>query len=329
MSLLQRVRDVGLRRRLSDSTIACYQSWIRQFLSFCRDGSRWRHPRDLEAQEVERFLTHLAVRKRVSASTQNQALCAIVFLYKQALAGEVPEDHLGRFEAERARRPARVPTVLSTDEVARILHAMPTGSMRRLMVELLYGAGLRLMECCTLRIRDVDFDRRQIVVRGGKGDRDRIVMLPARSVGALVEQARRVRQIHQHDLQRQGGYVPLPPSLAHKVPYSESDYRWQFLFPSVILRRDPSGKGFRWHTDPGKLDQAIRIATREAGINKRVTAHTFRHSFATHLLEQGWDIRQVQSLLGHAHLETTMVYTHVMNRPSIAVTSPLDRLAVG
>jgi integron integrase len=329
MKLLQRMRDVGLRRRLSDSTIDCYQSWVRQFLYFCRDGDEWRRPHELGAREVESFLTHLAARKRVSASTQNQALCAIVFLYKHVLAGEVPEEHLGRFEAERARRPSRVPTVLSTDEVARILHAIDPGSMRRLMVELLYGAGLRLMECCTLRIRDIDFDRRQIIVRGGKGDRDRIVMLPTHCIGALAAQARRVHEIHRRDSARRGGYVPLPPTLAHKVPYSARDDRWQFVFPSVILRRDREGRGCRWHTDASALDREIRDAARRAGISKRVTAHTFRHSFATHLLEQGWDIRQVQSLLGHAHLETTMIYTHVMNKPAIAVTSPLDRLAVG
>jgi integron integrase len=329
VNLLDRVRDVGLRRHLARATIGCDQAWIAGFLRFSRQSDRWRHPGELFASDVERFLTHLARDRRLSASSQNQAACAIVFLYRQVLAGELGQDHLGQFEAERSRRPTRVPTVLSPDEARRIIGVLPTRSAHKLMVELLYGAGLRLNECCTLRLRDVDFDRRQILVRGGKGDRDRIVMLPARSVRALVEQARRVRQIHQHDLLRQGGYVPLPPSLAHKAPYSASDYRWQFLFPSAMLRRDASEKGFRWHTDPGRLDHAIRAATREAGIHKRVTAHTFRHSFATHLLEQGWDIRQVQSLLGHAHLATTMVYTHVMNRPSVAVTSPLDRLAVG
>jgi integrase len=206
---------------------------------------------------------------------------------------------------------------------------MEPGSTRRLMVELLYGAGLRLMECCTLRVRDVDFDRGQIVVRGGKGDKDRSVMLPARCVGALAEQSRRVRHLHERDRARGGGYVPLPASLAHKAPYAARDVRWQFLFPSAVLRRDAHGCGLRWHGDPGKLDAEIRGAARRAGVDKRVTAHTFRHSFATHLLEQGWDVRQVQSLLGHSNLQTTMVYTHVMNKPAFAVTSPLDRLGAG
>ena len=328
MKLLDRVRDVGLRRRLAASTIACYQSWINEFLRFSRSGGSWRRPGELFAADVERYLNHLARDRRVSASTQNQAVCAIVFLYKQVLAGELAADHLGRFEAERARRPVRVPTVLSAQEVQRVLDAMPSGSMRRVVVELLYGAGLRLMECCTLRVRDVDFDRAQIIVRSGKGDKDRIVMLPARCAGALAEQVRRVRHHHERDVRRGGGYVPLPYALAHKAPYAQLDWRWQHVFPSRILRRDSQGRGFRWHADPGHVDCAIRQAARDAGLSKRVTAHTFRHSFATHLLEQGWDVRQVQSLLGHASLQTTMIYTHVMNKPAVAVTSPLDRFAI-
>ena len=172
MTLLQRMDDVGLRPRLSESTINCYQSWVRQFLCFCRDGPRWRYPRELGAGDVERFLTDLAARRRLSASTQNQALCAIVFLYKQVLADELPEDHLGRFQAERARRPARVPTVLSPAEVAQVLDAMEPGSLRRLMVELLYGAGLRLMECCTLRLRNLDFEQAGLTVAVCVSQRD-------------------------------------------------------------------------------------------------------------------------------------------------------------
>jgi integron integrase len=355
MKLLERVEEVGKRRRLSPLTIECYQRWIKQFLSHSADlvaingagtgdwdpaagllldegltGASspqrvWRHPRELGAAQVQAFLTHLAVDRKLSASSQNQATNAIVFLYRQVLADELPEDHLGRFVAERSRRPVRVPTVLSQNEVVRVIEQMPAGS-RRLMVQTLYGTGLRVMELCTLRLRDLDFDRGQILVRSGKGDKDRIVMMPASLRGELAEQARAVRHRHELDLAKGGGYVPLPDPLENKVPYAEADWRWQFLFPSASMRRDEQGRGFRWHADPGVLDRFIRRATLAAGVGKRVTCHTFRHSFATHLLEAGYDVRQVQTLLGHGSLKTTMLYTHVMNKPAIAVTSPLDRL---
>jgi integron integrase len=265
----------------------------------------------------------------VSASSQNQALCAIVFLYKHVLIEELGQDHQGRFRFERAKRPVRVPTVLSSGEVERLVAAMEPHSMSRLMVELMYGAGLRVAECCTLRVRDIDFERRQIVVRGGKGDKDRIVMLPARCASALTEQVRRARHRHARDARHDGGYVPLPDPLAKKAPYTERDWRWQYVFPSVVMRRDESGRGFRWSTDPSALDRKLRQAARVAGIAKRVSAHTLRHSFATHLLEAGYDVRQVQTLLGHVSLETTMIYTHLINKPAVAVQSPLDRLAPG
>jgi integron integrase len=358
MKLLERVAEVAGRLHLSSLTVECYQRWITQFLAFCAEPTQparqgapqaaesditigllldeparpaparrvWRHPRELGADEVGRFLTCLAVERRLSASSQNQAANAIVFLYKQVLADELPEDHLGRFVAERSKRPARLPTVLSESEVRRIIDQMPHDSVRTLMVRLLYGTGLRVMEACTLRVRDVDFDRQQIVVRSGKGEKDRTVMLPASLRGALVEQVRAARHRHERDLAKGGGYVPLPDVLENKVPYAETDWRWQFLFPSQILRRDEQGRGTRWHADTGVLDRFIRKAVKEADISKRVSAHTFRHSFATHLLEAGYDIRQVQTLLGHADVKTTMIYTHVMNKPAISVTSPLDRV---
>ncbi len=200
--------------------------------------------------------------------------------------------------------------------------------MHGLMIELLYGTGLRVMECCTLRVRDIDFDRGQVVVRGGKGDKDRVVMLPGSLRERLAEQVGRVRLRHGRDVGKGGGHVPLPASLANKCPYAERDWRWQFVFPSVVLRRDDGGLGTRYHADPGAVGRTVREAARAAGIAKRVSPHTFRHSFATHLLESGYDVRQVQQLLGHQSLETTMIYTHVMNKPAVAVTSPLDRLAV-
>ena len=328
MRLLDRVDAVGRRRHLSPRTIDCYRHWATDFLRFHRtaDG-QWRPPGELFAADVEAFLTYLAVDRGLSASTQNQATNALVFLYKQVLGDELGADHLGRFAAERSRRVPRVPTVLSVGEVQAVIEAIEH-EMYRIMTQLLYGCGLRVSECCTLRLRDVDFDRAQIVVRGGKGDKDRVVMLPRAAQAALCEQVRRVRHQHEVDCRRNGGYVPLPDALLNKVPYAERDWRWQFLFPSAVLRRDAeTDRACRWNADPGAFSRAIAAAARRApGIAKRVTPHTFRHSFATHLLESGYDVRQVQTLLGHEKLETTMIYTHVMNRPAISVTSPLDRM---
>jgi len=332
MKLAQRVREVGLRMHLAVNTIDCYGRWIREFLVFHREGERWRHPRELDEKHVQAFLTYLAIDRRLAASSQNQATNAIVFLYKRVLADELPEDHLGRFVAERSRRPERVPTVLSENEAAAVIDGAADGSMYRLMMQLLYGTGMRVSECCTLRVRDVDFDRGQIVVRGGKGNKDRIVMLPASLRGELVEQSRQIRARHERDVKKGGGWVPLelagegPAELAHKVPYAQRDWRWQFLFASATLYRDGERNGYRWHAHPGVLGRAVRNAARKAGVSKRVSPHTFRHSFATHLLEAGYDIRQVQTLLGHERLETTIIYTHVMNKPSVAVVSPLDRI---
>lgn len=271
-------------------------------------------------------MTSLVRDRRLSASSQNQALCALVFLYEQVLAGEVAEGHLGRFAAERSRRPVRVPTLLSVGEVRRVIGAAKGGSMERVLMELLYGTGMRVMEGCTLRVRDVDFERGQILVRGGKGEKDRVVMLPGALVGALAERCRQVRRQHERDVSKGGGYVPVAAEVENKVPYAERDWRWQYVFPSAVMRRDESGRGFRWHGDPAVLARKVGIAAREAGVGKRVTPHTFRHSFATHLLEAGYDVRQVQTLLGHASLKTTMIYTHVMNKPAVAVRSPLDAL---
>ena len=356
--MLERVVAVAMRRHLSRSTIECYQRWIGAVLRYCStalpadaapsdpddpfdiplldeapvharaEAPVWRHPRELGAAEVEAFLTHLARERRLSASSQNQAANAIVFLYKHVLAGEVADDHLGRFVAERSKRPVRVPTVLSRDEAVRVIEALPAGSMVRLMVELMYGTGLRVMECCTLRVRDVDFDRDQVIVRAAKGYKDRIVMLPRAVCGRLADQVRRVRRMHERDLGKGGGYVPISDSALHKLPYAESDWRWQFVFPSVTMRRDEQGRGRRWHANPSVLERAMKRATRVADVGKRVTCHTLRHSFATHLLEAGYDVRQVQTLLGHTSLKTTMIYTHVMQKPAVAVVSPLDRLGV-
>jgi integrase len=274
MKLLERVRDVAVRRHLARSTIECYQSWIVQFLCFSRCNGAWRRPGDLAAADVERFLTHLARGRRLSASSQNQATCAIVFLYNHVLGDELGPDYLGRFQAERSKRPVCIPTVLSPHEALAVIEAIKPGSMHRAMVELLYGTGLRRMECCTLRIRDLDFDRSQIIVRCGKGAKDRTVMMPQSLRGSLAERCRSVRRQHERDLSRGGGYVPLPDALANKVPYAQNDWRWQYVFASVTLRRDEAGRGYRWYSNPSVLDRTIRMATRRAGIAKRASVRT-------------------------------------------------------
>jgi integron integrase len=282
----------------------------------------------LGTADVEAFLNDLVVRRRLSASAQNQALCALVFLYTHVLEDVLPQDHLGKFLLQRSRRPKRIPTVLSYQEVRRVIDALPPDHNCRLPLELMYGTGLRVGEVCVLRVRDIDLGRAQIIVRAGKGDKDRVVMLPATLHLRLAGQLDHVRSRWRRDLDRGGGYAPVPDPLLHKRPRAGHELPWQFVFPSGTLHRDCDGRGTRWHLHPASLDRAVYVAAARAGIGKRVTCHAFRHSFATHLLEAGYDIRQVQTLLGHAALKTTMIYTHVMNRPAIAVVSPLDRAAV-
>jgi integron integrase len=331
MKLLDALRAAAARQRLSPHTVTCYEGWVRKYLTFARRdaGGRWRHPRELRGPDVEAFLNHLVLERRLSASSQNQALNAVVFLYREVLGAELGPDHLGPIAAQRAGRPARLPTVLSADEVRRVLQGIPAASPHRLMAEVLYGCGLRLAECCTLRVRDLDFDRGQIVVRQGKGDKDRLVMLPASLRVALAKQISVARARWEADLTEGGGHAPVPDAVAHKCPSAARSFAWQYVFPSSALRVDRDGRGRRWHAHPTGLDRAVRAAARAAGLTKRVTCHAFRHSFATHLLEGGYDVRQVQTLLGHASLKTTMVYVHVMNKPSVTVTSPLDRLTTG
>ena len=312
---------------MSGKTAHAYRHWIRRFLGFSAAArGRWVAPEQLGTADVEAFLNHLVADRRLAASTQNQALNAIVFLYKHVLENANAREHLGKFELLRSTRPRRVPTVLSAAEVARLLAAIPPGRIFRLMAELLYGTGLRVSECCTLRVRDIDLDRAQVIVRAGKGDKDRCVMLPASLRERLGAQVRWVETRWRRDAARGGGYAPVPDALLHRRPRAGWELPFQYVFPSTVMRRDQAGRGTRWHVHPGTLDRAVCAAARRAGIGKRVTCHTFRHSFATHLLEAGYDVRQVQTLLGHASLKTTMVYVHVMNKPAVAVTSPLDRL---
>jgi integron integrase len=328
MKLLERADLVCRRRGMSRKTAQAYCHWIRRFLSFSAAARReWTPPGKLGTADVEAFLNYLVGERHVAASTQNQALNALVFLYRHVLEDAIAPAHLGKFELQRCTRPARLPTVLSVAEVTRLLAAIPCERMSRLMAELLYGTGMRVGECCQLRVRDIDLGRAQIIVRAGKGEKDRIVMLPARLRDRLIAQVGRVEARWRRDITRGGGYAPVPAALLHKRPRAGSELPFQFVFPSLIMRRDASGRGLRWHTAPASLERVVYAAARRAGIGKRVTCHTFRHSFATHLLESGYDVRQVQTLLGHASLKTTMVYVHVMNKPAVAVQSPLDRLA--
>jgi integron integrase len=329
MKLLEQFEVVGKRCRLSVKTLRVYRQWVKQFLTFSAVAAKaWRHPVDLGTPEVEAFLNDLVVRRNLSASAQNQALCALVFLYGRVLQDVIPQDHLGKFLLQRSRRPARVPTVLSTGEVRRVLDAVPAEHICRLPLELMYGAGLRVGEVCTLRVRDIDLGRAQVIVRAGKGDKDRIVMLPGSLQGRLTEQVAAVGRQWRQDVARGGGYTPVPDALRHKRPRAGHELPWQYVFPSGILRREP-GRAGGAVARPPRVARPRRRLGRPAGVAKRVTCHTFRHSFATHLLEAGYDVRQVQTLLGHSALKTTMIYTHVMNRPAVAVTSPLDRLPPG
>ena len=329
VKLLERLDRACRMMHLARATRVQYLRWVDQFIRFHRqpDGA-WRSPGELRGADVATFLTYLAVERRLAESTQNQALCAIVFLYQQVLGSELGQDHLGEIHAMRSTRPRHLPTVLSTAEVMKLLSAMDGEC--GLITRLLYGTGMRISECCTLRVRDLDFDRAQIMVRQAKGKKDRLLMLPELLRGELNDHLRARRELYERDLDRLAGYVPLPDSVLNKSPKNEREWLWQYVFASVSVRYNdgPDGRqrGVRWHTTPAHIGRTISVAARAAGINKRVTPHTLRHSFATHLLEQGWDVRQVQSLLGHESLETTMIYTHVMNKPAIAVTSPLDRL---
>jgi len=313
--LLDQVRDAIRRRHYSLRTEKAYVDWIKRYIYF--HGKR--HPMQMGEAEATAFLNYLARDLGVAASTQNQALSAILFLYKETLA-----QPLAWLEGlERARRPVRVPSVLSRAEAQRLLaHLQGT---RWLMASLLYGAGLRLRECLTLRVKDVDFDYRQIVVRDAKGAKDRVTMLPTSTIELLKAQLARARTLHERDLAAGYGDVELPDALARKYPRAPYEWGWKFVFPSHKLSTDPrSGVIRRHHVYENYLIRAVKHAAHAAGIVKPVSCHTLRHSFATHLLEGGYDIRTVQELLGHSSVETTMIYTHVMNKGGRGVSSPLD-----
>lgn len=304
-------------RRLSPRMQKAYLAWMRRYHAYCAG----RDPAGFGGDQVTRFLTELATRDGVSASTQNQALSALLFLYRRVLAIDLP----WLDDLVHAHREQRLPVVLSRDEVRAILNEL-TGT-RRLMASLLYGSGLRLLECCRLRIQDIDFGRNQILVRRGKGDKDRVTMLPIGLRPLLETQIESARRLHAQDRQAGAGWVELPDALAKKLPNAGREWIWQWVFPATRPYRDrTTGQRRRHHLHETVLQTAVRRAVLAAGISKRATCHSFRHAFATHLLEDGSDIRTVQSLLGHKDVATTMIYTHVLSRGPAAVRSPVDRL---
>jgi integron integrase len=315
--LMDQVRDCIRTRHYSIRTETAYLEWVKRYIRF----HGMRHPSGMGAAEVEAFLSHLAVEGNVAASTQSQALSALLFLYREVLAQDLPWlDGI-----TRAKKPERLPVVLSVAEVQALLrHAEGTNS---LMLRLLYGTGMRLMECCRLRVMDVDFSMRQIVVRNGKGGKDRVTMLPAALAQPLVDHLARVRDVFERDLAAGRADVYLPHALASKYPNAPREWGWQWVFPARGYSVDPrSGAERRHHIDEKQLQRAMRRCAQAAGIAKHATPHTLRHSFATHLLDGGNDIRTVQELLGHSDVSTTMIYTHVLNRGGRGVISPLDRL---
>jgi integron integrase len=313
--LLDQVRQALRARHYSPRTEQTYCHWIKRFIFF--HGKR--HPQEMGETEINAFLTHLAVKEKVSASTQNQALSALLFLYRYVLNREIGD--LG--EVIHARKPEHLPIVLTREEVKSVLSQL--SGEKRLVVSLLYGAGLRLIECLQLRVKDVDFQRNEITVRGGKGEKDRVTMLPEFLKKSLEGHLQNVRAIHDQDLRDGWGRAPLPDALDRKYPNASVEWRWQWVFPQENRWTNPTtGEQGRHHIHETIVQKAVAKAVREAGLTKRATCHSFRHSFATHLLEDGYDIRTVQELLGHNDVRTTMVYTHVLNRGGKGVKSPLD-----
>ena len=357
LRLREQFHEVCRFKRLAERTEEAYWGWVRRFLVFCRDHPHltpalsppsegaerektWRHPRELGAAQVQAFLTYLAAQRQVAAATQNQALNALVFLYQEVLGRPLEEE----MSFERATRPQRLPVVLSQGEIKRLLAAVAPEF--QLPVRLLYGSGMRLMELLRLRVKDLDLERRQIAVRSGKGDKDRVTMVPESLVELL--RAHLVQRQHGHaaDVAAGHGRVWLPEALARKYPAAAAEWGWQWVFPAKGLAVDPetrrspsphpgplpslrgSGEGAntlrRHHLLEDAVQRAVKAAGKAAGLAKPVTPHVLRHSFATHLLENGYDIRTVQDLLGHKDVTTTQIYTHVMQKPGLGVRSPLD-----
>jgi integron integrase len=313
--LLDQVRHLIRLKHYSIRTEQSYLAWVRRYLLFHKN----RDPKEMGSQEIEAFLTHLAMDLNVSAGTQNVAFNAVLFLYKDVLNRELTDS----INAIRAKKPQRLPTVMTRDETMRIIGALPRD--HQLMVKLIYGSGLRLMECMRLRIKDIDFESNHILVRDAKGMKDRVTVLPDNLKPSLREHLDRVKILHENDKANGYGRVYLPFALERKYPKASAEWGWQYVFPAKGLSIDPrSGETRRHYVNENSLQKAVKDAARLVDIAKPVSVHTFRHCFATHLLEANYDIRTVQELLGHKDVSTTMIYTHVLNKPGIAVKSPLD-----
>lgn len=315
--LLDSLREALRARHYSNRTEETYCLWVKRFVHF----HKLRHPKEMSEPEINAFLTHLAVEEKVSASTQNQALSALLFLYRHVIGKEVGD--LGNII--RARKPKHLPVVLTREEVKAVLAQLTDDKW--LMASLMYGSGLRLMECLRLRVQDIDFSRNEIMVRDGKGSKDRMTMLPESLKKPLAEHLQKVKRIHDKDLSDGWGRVLLPNALDRKYPNAPAEWRWQWVFPQENRWKNPkTGEEGRHHIDESLIQKAVKEADLNARLTKRATCHTFRHSFATHLLEAGYDIRTIQELMGHKDVSTTMIYTHVLSKGGHGVKSPVDGL---
>ena len=313
--LLDQVREVIRMKHYSIRTERAYVDWIKRYIFFHNK----RHPAEMGEAEIRAFISDLASKKSVSASTQTVALSALLFLYRDVLKKELPYVE----GIERAKRPERLPVVFTQAEVREVLARL--SGVNHLIVSLLYGSGLRLMDALRLRVKDIDFERSEILVREGKGEKDRVTMLPTAVAIKLQEHLKRMKVQHEDDLRHGHGEVYLPYALDRKYPNAPKEWKWQYVFPAAAISRDPrSGKLRRHHISEDSVQRAVKRAIRQSGITKNGSCHSLRHSFATHLLENGYDIRTVQELLGHKDVRTTMIYTHVLNRGGRGVRSPLD-----
>jgi integron integrase len=317
--LLDQVRDVLRLKHYSIHTERSYCDWIKKYVLFHHMTSR--HDLENGEQKIEQFLTHLAVNKNIAPATQNQAMNALVFLYKKVLKVPLNDE----INAVRAAKKLNIPVVMTREEVRQVITVME--GVPQLIVKILYGSGLRIMEAVRIRVQDVDYSMKQICVRSGKGGKDRITTFSETIIPFLDNHLAKVKTLHEQDLAEGYGAVYLPYALSRKYLNAENEFNWQYVFPSRNLSQDPrSGKTRRHHVDPSVVNKAIKTAAKKVGIKKRISAHTFRHSFATHLLERGTDIRTIQALLGHKDVATTMIYTHVLQQGGHGVASPLDDL---